>query len=337
MDKKSQAVLGSSAPEKTAVAACFEILAAQHARRGSLNGLLPTLSDDLLLAELEKTSRESPPLVAYVDDVPYACAFPSVEAYGPDDDGLAYFQRLTGVARGLGVRDGSANGHAALASLTNGLARFWRRRGALGAKVLWPASDFGIARELSGAGFIPDAYVEYRPHSVSLSHRHHEDLQLRVARREDLSGALNINSMILDEHVKVSPFARHVPGVDERFTARFLAATSDVPSPHTMVFVAEYQGHTIGMAECEVERHAASLDAPFPDGTLGYIHAFGVEQHMRRRGVGTALALFALKQLHMRHASGTRLLVSHYNEPSRAFWSRIGFKQVWQLFQVHSL
>jgi ribosomal protein S18 acetylase RimI-like enzyme len=214
---------------------------------------------------------------------------------------------------------------------------WWRDGGAGGAKVSWPVADIDISAELAAAGIDPDAYVAYRPATRFPVPSEVAGLSLRSARPADLDAAAELNTMVLDEHVVVSKFARQVPGVVERYTERFKAATGHPPAGESLIFVAEFDGRVVAMAECEIEHPAVHLDSTLRAGTVGYIHVFGVERDVRRRGIGTALSSYAIDQLHSRSASGVRLLVSHYNMVSRRFWGLMGFDEVWRLFQTHQI
>jgi ribosomal protein S18 acetylase RimI-like enzyme len=201
---------------------------------------------------------------------------------------------------------------------------------------MWPVADMTIAAELAKAGLLPDAYVKHRRSGTFEPARPAVDrLAIRLAARDDLTASVTINAMVLEEHVMVSPFARQVPGVDERFTGRFLAAVTGV-SP-AIFMVATLDDQVVAMAECEMETHGPGPDPTFRPGTMGYVHVFGVDRNVRRRGIGTALASRVLSELTARGADGVRLLVSHYNPASRLFWQTIGFSEVWQLYQTHEI
>jgi ribosomal protein S18 acetylase RimI-like enzyme len=336
-DQIPQVVLEVPSSKEDALDSCVEVHSAQQERRATLDVRLPTLSDSELYSALDALIGTGMPVVASVDGTPLACAFPSVETYPPHDDGLAYFRQHTGTARGLAVHAESAHGRAALGALVRDLVPRWRADGAEGAKISWPVADFNIADELASAGIKPDAYVAYRSANRLSVTSDLGGVLLRSAGPSDLDAAVALNAMVLDEHIAVSPFARQVPGVTERFARRFVEAIEDPSTGHSIVFVAEVAGRVVAMAECEIERAPAHLDATFPPNTIGYVHVFGVEREFRRRGIGTALGTYAIEQLHTGQAVGVRLLVSHYNTVSRQFWTWMGFDEVWRLFQTHEL
>ena len=317
----------------------LELLVRQQERRRLRDGRLPRLTAAEIRTGLSRLAGSGAAIVAFVDGVPYACTFPSVEIYQPDDDGLAYFQRESGVAHSLALRDGSPAARAALAALLRRLTRWWAEAGASGGKLVWPVADFDIAQELAACGIIPDAYIKHRASHIGVSagQSRVREVRTRLARRNDLEAAVALNSMVLDEHVWVSPFARWVCGVESRFTRRFLAEMVEPPARRALFYVAEVDGQIAAMAECEIEMHSAGLDATFPAGALGYVHVFGVDKSMRRRRVGTTLASFVLDELRSEGVAGVRLLVSHYNNPSRMFWQHMGFSEVWRLYQTHWL
>jgi GNAT superfamily N-acetyltransferase len=317
--------------------AVLELLVQQQERRKLRDGRLPRLTDAEIRADLSRLAKSGPAIIASVNGRIYACAFPSMEIYQPDDDGLAYFQRETGVAHGLALRDDSTTARTALAALLRLIIEWWERSGAAGGKLVWPSADLDITRELAAVGIIPDAYIEHHVGDTVAGRLLKGQAWPRFARRDDFDAAVALNSMVLDEHVRVSPFARWVDGVEDRFAKRFLTAMIEPPPRRALFFVAELDDQVSAMAECEIETHVPRLDATFPSGTMGYIHVFGVDKNMRRRGVGTALASFVIGELRSRGVSGIRLLVSHYNHPSRMFWQHMGLGEVWRLYQTHQL
>ena len=219
--------------------AWVEILISQNQRRSTLNSILPSQSDAEIIRSVASTleGRDDLPIIGFVGGVPYACALPDIEIHNNDDDGLAYFEPRTGIARGLGLRDDSQDAMRALEKVMAVLKIWWERSGATGAKLLWPSSEASIEASLLRFNLAIDAYTEYLsadcPVEVHARARISDlgQLVVRKAAPADFEGALDIHLSVLDAHIPASPFAKRVSAMVPRYRERFLRATLATADP----------------------------------------------------------------------------------------------------------
>lgn len=325
----------------------MEAIAEQHDRRSRLDPRLPALDRSCLSDLLSRTEAHTPGLARLVEvkHVVTALAWPAVEHYPPDSDKLAYYEGDTGTAVALTIRDGSEDSRQALSRLLDRIEQDWRVGGATGANILWPCRDVDIDALLTGCGFMRDACIAYRPAPPSALRAGYlpvvgeSGLVARTAVPDDEPTLLRLQEVVLEAHIPASPFARFVPGVRSQFRKR-LGAMWAGQSPDDggcLVTVVEKQGRVVGMSECFVKRHTASLDMLLPEGRYGYVNTFGILPEWRGDGTGRFLAGAVDHHLRSLQVRGNYLYYSYYNRGAVAFWSKLGYAPLWRTYQRRDL
>jgi GNAT superfamily N-acetyltransferase len=144
---------------------------------------------------------------------------------------------------------------------------------------------------------------------------------IRSGRREDAAEAARLWMRSAKEHTYHDPIYTTSPGA-ERVMRRFLADLTS--SSHTFLFVAEYDGLTIGFVSGEL-RESSPV---FRSKTWASVDDVFVEPDYRNLGVGGALLESVKAWAKERNADGVSLQVAAANERGRNFYEKLGFREV---------
>jgi len=147
------------------------------------------------------------------------------------------------------------------------------------------------------------------------------DFTIHPGRREDAAQAARLWMQSAREHTSHDPIYVTAPGA-ERVMRRFLANLTS--SNHAFLFVAEYDGRTIGFASGELRESSPT----FRPKTWATVDDVFVEPDYRNLGVGRALVESVKAWAKERGADGVSLQVAAANERGRKFYEDLGFREV---------
>jgi ribosomal protein S18 acetylase RimI-like enzyme len=147
------------------------------------------------------------------------------------------------------------------------------------------------------------------------------DFTIRCGRREDSADAARLWMQSAKEHTSHDPIYSTSPGA-ERVMQRFLADLTS--SRHAFLFVAEYDGRTVGFVSGELRESSPT----FRPKTWASVDDVFVEPNYRNLGVGRALVENVKAWAKERGADGVSLQVAAANERGRKFYEDLGFREV---------
>jgi GNAT superfamily N-acetyltransferase len=147
------------------------------------------------------------------------------------------------------------------------------------------------------------------------------DFTIRSGRREDAADAARLWMQSAKEHTSHDPIYTTSPGA-ERVMQRFLADLTS--SGHAFLFVAEYDGRTVGFVSGELRESSPT----FRPKTWASVDDVFVEPNYRNLGVGRALVESVKAWAKKRSADGVSLQVAAANERGRKFYEDLGFREV---------
>jgi GNAT superfamily N-acetyltransferase len=144
---------------------------------------------------------------------------------------------------------------------------------------------------------------------------------IRPGRREDAAHAARLWMWSAKEHTSHDQIYATSPGA-ERVMRRFLADLTS--SSHTFLFVADYDGRTVGFVSGELRESSPA----FRPKTWASVDDVFVEPDYRNLGVGRALLESVKAWAKERAADGISLQVAAANERGRKFYEELGFREV---------
>jgi GNAT superfamily N-acetyltransferase len=147
------------------------------------------------------------------------------------------------------------------------------------------------------------------------------DFTIRSGRREDAADAARLWMQSAKEHTAHDPIYTTSAGA-ERVMQRFLADLTS--SSHAFLFVAEYDGRTVGFVSGELRESSPT----FRPKTWASVDDVFVEPNYRNLGVGRALVESVKVWAKERGADGVSLQVAAANERGRKFYEDLGFREV---------
>ena len=147
------------------------------------------------------------------------------------------------------------------------------------------------------------------------------DFTIRPGRRDDAAEAARLWMQSASEHTSHDPIYVAAPGA-ERVMRRFLADLTS--SSHAFLFVADYDGRTIGFVSGELRESSPT----FSPKTWASVDDVFVEPDYRNLGVGRALVESVKSWAKERGADGVSLQVAAANERGRKFYEDLGFREV---------
>ncbi len=147
------------------------------------------------------------------------------------------------------------------------------------------------------------------------------DFTIRSGRREDAADAARLWMQSAKEHTSHDPIYTTSPSA-ERVMQRFLADLTS--SSHAFLFVAEYDGRTVGFVSGELRESSPT----FRPKTWASVDDVFVESNYRNLGVGRALVEGVKAWAKERGADGISLQVAAANARARKFYEDLGFREV---------
>ena len=147
------------------------------------------------------------------------------------------------------------------------------------------------------------------------------DFTIRPGRRDDAAEAARLWMQSASEHTSHDPIYVAAPGA-ERVMRRFLADLTS--SSHAFLFVADYDGRTIGFVSGELRESSPT----FSPKTWASVDDVFVEPDYRNLGVGRTLVESVKSWAKERGADGVSLQVAAANERGRKFYEDLGFREV---------
>ncbi len=144
---------------------------------------------------------------------------------------------------------------------------------------------------------------------------------IRPGRREDAAEAARLWMQSAEEHTSHDPVYVTSPGA-ERVMRRFLADLAG--SSHAFLFVAEYDGRTVGFVSGELRESSPT----FRPKTWASVDDVFVEPDYRNLGVGRALLESVKAWAKERGADGVSLQVAAANKRGRKFYEDLGFREI---------
>jgi ribosomal protein S18 acetylase RimI-like enzyme len=147
------------------------------------------------------------------------------------------------------------------------------------------------------------------------------DFTIRPGRREDAAEAARLWMQSAEEHTSHDPIYVTSPSA-ERVMRRFLADLAG--SSHAFLFVAEYDGQTVGFVSGELRESSPT----FRPKTWASVDDVFVEPDYRNLGVGRALLESVKAWAKQRGADGVSLQVAAANERGRKFYEDLGFREI---------
>jgi GNAT superfamily N-acetyltransferase len=148
-----------------------------------------------------------------------------------------------------------------------------------------------------------------------------QDFTIRSGRREDAADAARLWMQSAKEHTSHDPIYTTSPGA-ERVMQRFLADLTS--SSHAFLFVAEYDGRTVGFVSGELRESSPT----FRPKIWASVDDVFVESNYRNLGVGRALVEGVKAWAKERGADGVSLQVAAANARGRKFYEDLGFREV---------
>jgi GNAT superfamily N-acetyltransferase len=298
--------------------------------------------------------RSLDPLLPVPDDLPEGCSPPLVAA-GPDGRPAAL-----AVCRHQRVPDDSLNqtwgathrflltprvkGTDTMPALESILAQWGDHLAGIPASrdvdsaaiVTWPTRDVTGVRALQRHGFVPMAVIAARPAgrasgpSVRLARNDRDDLVIREAGPDDVAA-------VSDLEMGVVKFDANFGGAVLRpASAALLQAdvTLRLSRSPTWTFLAERAGMPVGLVTIQSPREAGWLRPLTNVGRVAYLQTGFVVPGERGRGAGERL----VRHVHgLLDRSGVELTLLHYaqvNPLSGPFWSRLGYRPLWTIWEA---
>jgi GNAT superfamily N-acetyltransferase len=148
-----------------------------------------------------------------------------------------------------------------------------------------------------------------------------KNFTIRPGRREDAADAARLWMQSAQEHTVHDPIYVTSPGA-ERLMRRFLADLAG--SSHAFLFVAEYDGRTVGFVSGELREGSPT----FHPKTWASVDDVFVELDYRNLGMGRSLLESVKAWAKDRGADGVSLQVAAANEKGRKFYEELGFREV---------
>lgn len=195
------------------------------------------------------------------------------------------------------------------------------------AAVRWPSRDLAGPRSLIRHGFAALTTVAVRG-AGRAGPPSRAAVTVRVAGPADLDSLTDFAEELLRADV---PWGVLTERPAQRKTMR--AGLSESLAEGDLVLVAELDGAAVGYVAVSTGERAAWMAPLVNDTPMAYLSSLYVAEGARSRGVGEALAAAAHTHLDDAGVSATLL---HYALPSPVsvpFWSRLGYRPLWTLWQ----
>ncbi len=151
-----------------------------------------------------------------------------------------------------------------------------------------------------------------------------EGVSIRRARSKDLDQLALLRKELLDLHADLDPYWETTDNWEAPLRAFMRAGLA---RPDHVLLVAESDGVAVGYCLASVQKHSNARVVS----EVGYIVDLMVTESMRGRGIGTALFNRTVEWFRSKGLTRAELKVAVANEPSREFWSSLGFQTFMEL------
>ena len=212
------------------------------------------------------------------------------------------------------------------------------------AVIRWPSRDIDGVRTLLAHGLRPLTVI-----AVRLAGRHNPvaatadtasdasargtgraGLRIRAADSGDLDAVeqLIMAMMQYDAHFGAVRVRTDTARAARELAAGVLAATDP------WMWLAERDGVAVGFVQAEVRQAASWIASAVRPRPLAYLGQMSVLSAERGTGVGTALVEHVHREIDAIGAAVTLLHHAQLNPLSAPFWSRMGYRPLWTLWEV---
>lgn len=200
------------------------------------------------------------------------------------------------------------------------------------AAVRWPSRDIDGVRALLRHGLQPLTVIAARPagRASPAPAPRPDDARIRRAGHGDIAAvtALTLDVVRFDEHFGSVVLRPQAEEAHRREAEHSLA----MPQPWT--WLAERDGHAIGLLVAQPPDQAAWIAPSASQRPVAYLSAMSVKADERGTGVGAALVAELHREL---DAAGVAVTLLHHgllNPLSAPFWSRMGYRPLWTVWEV---
>ncbi len=201
------------------------------------------------------------------------------------------------------------------------------------AVISWPSRDITGIRALLRHGMQPLTVLAARlarPPGPGDGPPVTPRLRIRPARLDDLDAVFAL-------HMEVIRFDTHFLGVVQRPTTAAAIrreVASALSKAHPWTWLAERDGRPLGLVMAEPPRDATWVAPMTGQGPAAYVSCMSVAPGERGRGVGAALVGRLHGELDAMGVLVTLLHHSQLNPLSVPFWSRMGYRPLWTIWEA---
>jgi GNAT superfamily N-acetyltransferase len=196
------------------------------------------------------------------------------------------------------------------------------------AEVLWPSRDTAVVLALTRRGFTPAVAVAVAPTGRAAA-APVPGLAVRPAGEPDVDVLTAMALGIVRYDAQFGAIGER-PSTRPRLAEGFTAA---VQRPTPTAWLAELDGHPVGMCAVDLPEHQTGAQALCSAPAVGYLGSMYVDP--AARGTGVAPALHAVADAALA-AAGARVTLLHHAVPnprSTPFWYRQGYRPLWTHWQ----
>jgi GNAT superfamily N-acetyltransferase len=198
--------------------------------------------------------------------------------------------------------------------------------------VRWPSRDIGGVRALQRHGLQPLTVIAARPAGRAMPEPAPwpDDLRIRSAGPGDVAAvtALVMEVIRFDQHFGSVLLHPHAEQVERQ------AAEQTLARPEPWTWLAERDGHAVGLLVAEPPERAGWIAAVTGQGPVAYLATMSVLPGERGAGVGTALVAELHRDLDAAGVAVTLLHHSQLNPLSAPFWCRMGYRPLWTNWEI---
>ena len=200
------------------------------------------------------------------------------------------------------------------------------------AAVRWPSRDIAGTCALLRHGLQPLTVIAARPAGRAMpdAARWPSGLRIRPAGPADAAAvaALTMEVIHFDQHlgsVLLRPQAEQV---------QRQAAEQTLAQPEPWTWLAERDGHAVGLLGAEPPERAGWIAAATGQAPVAYLGTLSVLPGQRGAGVGTALVAGLHRELDAAGVAVTLLHHGQLNPLSAPFWNRVGYRPLWTNWEI---
>jgi GNAT superfamily N-acetyltransferase len=195
----------------------------------------------------------------------------------------------------------------------------------------WPARDVTGVRALQRHGMLPMAVVAARPpHRLTARPGSADGLVVRPAGPDDFGVVTELEMGVIrfDANFGGSVFR---PATTTLLRADVRARLDRIP---TWTWLAERDRRAVGLVTVQPPRDAAWIRPLTSVDHVAYLQTGFVVEHERGTGAGTALVRHVHGELDQAGIGLTLLHYAQVNPLSGPFWSRMGYRPLWTIWEA---